>query len=161
MIFSSVDAIAKSFMQESHERWFYYYTLFTPTELLLAKLLYNLFLMVIVSAFTLALFSLFVGFPIRDIGFFSMALIGGVFCLTVLFTFMSVIASKAGKNTALVTILSLPIAIPLIAVIINFTKKTLVVQNVSIYSTDIVLLCSINILMMIMGFLLFQFTWKE
>ncbi len=161
MIFSSVDAIAKSFMQESQERWFYYYTLFTPGQLILAKLAYNLVLMVLVSTFTLLLFSLFVGFPIHDIGFFALALLGGVVCLTVLFTFMSVIAAKAGKNTALVTILSLPIAIPLLAVIINFTKKTLVVQNAVIYSTDIVLLCSINLLMIIMGYILFQFTWKE
>jgi heme exporter protein B len=161
MIFSSVDAVAKSFMQESQERWFYYYTLISPSQLVIAKLVYNLLLMRLVSSFNLLLFSLFIGFPIHDYGYFLIALSGGVICLTVLFTFMSVIASKAGKNTALVTILSLPIAIPLMAVIINFTKKTLVVQNASIYFTDIVLLCAINILMLVMGYLLFQFSWKE
>ena len=41
ILFGAITSISKSFLYESKNRNYYYYFLFTPTELILSKLIYN------------------------------------------------------------------------------------------------------------------------
>ncbi len=41
ILFVSITSISKSFFHESHNRNYYYYYLFSPSELIVAKLIYN------------------------------------------------------------------------------------------------------------------------
>src|SRR3978361_849621 len=45
MLFASINAIAKSFMQESRGRLLYYYTIASPQAIILSKIIYNVLLM--------------------------------------------------------------------------------------------------------------------
>ena len=45
MLFTAVNAVAKSFMQESAGRQLYYYTLANPRDIMLSKIIYNIFIM--------------------------------------------------------------------------------------------------------------------
>ena len=44
LLFTSINAIAKSFMQENRSRYLYYYTIVNPAALILSKIIYNLIL---------------------------------------------------------------------------------------------------------------------
>src|SRR3954471_8302956 len=46
-LFVAVNAVAKSFLQESPERFRYYFTLVKPSTFLLAKMIYSIVLMLI------------------------------------------------------------------------------------------------------------------
>lgn len=161
LLFGSVDALSKGFLQEGRERHFYYYTLIDPIAFLVAKLLYNSVLMLVLSCFTLLLFTLFLGFPVMDIVAFCCVLIGGIICFTILFTFMSVLAARSGKSTTLVSILTLPIAIPLLAIIIAATQKTMVQHTFMAYANDLLFLAALNILLLALAVILFKFTWQD
>jgi heme exporter protein B len=160
-LFGSVDALSKGFLQEGRDRHFYYYTLIGPIEFLTAKLMYNILLMVVLGFFTLLLFILFLGFPVVDIGAFACILLGGMVCFTILFTFMSVLAARSGKSTTLVSILTLPIAIPLLAIIISATQKTMIAHSFGEYSNDLLFLSALNILLLALAVILFKYTWQD
>src|ERR1700704_1354647 len=59
MLFASVNAIAKSFMQESKSRLLYYYSIASPQAIILSKTIYNICLMSLLSALTLPIYMLF------------------------------------------------------------------------------------------------------
>ena len=46
ILFTAVNAVAKSFLQESPARQLYYYTLASPQAIILAKIFYNICVMV-------------------------------------------------------------------------------------------------------------------
>jgi heme exporter protein B len=161
LLFGSVDALSKGFLQEGRDRHFYYYTLIGPIEFLSAKLMYNIVLMLILGLFTLLLFVLFLGFPVVDIWAFICIMFGGMVCFTILFTFMSVLAARSGKSTTLVSILTLPIAIPLLAIIISATQKTMIVHSFSEYANDLLFLSALNILLLGLAVILFKYTWQD
>ena len=160
-LFASLNAMAKSFLQESTLRWNYYYTLFSPTHLLIAKLLYNFFLLGLITAFNLLLFVVFLNFPLQDVGMFLCSVLLGVMMLVILFSVMSAIAAKASKNASLTAIISLPIIIPMLSFLINFSLKSISNQPLNLYITDVGLLTVMNVLMLGLGLLLFRFTWAD
>eukprot|EP01037_Dinobryon_pediforme_P010206 gene10206-10276_t len=57
MLFASVNAIAKSFMQESRSRLLYYYSIASPQSVILSKTIYNIFLMALLSTLALIVYS--------------------------------------------------------------------------------------------------------
>src|SRR5476651_2551114 len=59
MLFASVNAIAKSFIQESKSRLLYYYTIASPRAIILSKTVYNILLMSMLSILALAIYMLF------------------------------------------------------------------------------------------------------
>src|SRR5215510_1226420 len=64
-LFICINAVAKSFLQESRGRMLYFYSIASPSDFVLAKLLFNSLLMLVMSLLSLALFALFLGSPIQ------------------------------------------------------------------------------------------------
>src|ERR1700742_1262737 len=52
-LFICVNAVAKSFLQESRERMLYFYTIAGPRDFILSKLLFNVVLMIVMSLLSL------------------------------------------------------------------------------------------------------------
>src|SRR6185503_8040746 len=67
-LFICINAVAKSFMQESKGRMLYFYSIASPGDFVLAKLLFNSLLMLVMSGLSLLLFSLFLGNPVQKTG---------------------------------------------------------------------------------------------
>ena len=70
-LFISVNAVAKSFLQESRGKMLYFYTLVSPVEFVIAKIVYNIVLMILMSLISLGLFFLFLGNPVNDAAWFT------------------------------------------------------------------------------------------
>lgn len=64
MLFASVNAIAKSFMQESKSRLLYYYSIASPQAIILSKTIYNILLMSLLSILTLLVYLVFLPIPL-------------------------------------------------------------------------------------------------
>ncbi|MEO1627997.1 MAG: ABC transporter permease, partial [Bacteroidota bacterium] len=77
VLFASVNAIAKSFIQESGNRQLYYYTLVDPTAIILSKIIYNTLLLSFLSLLSYLSFSFVVGNPVRNYEQFFTALFLG------------------------------------------------------------------------------------
>src|SRR6478736_4439182 len=63
-LFICINAVAKSFLQESKGRMLYFYSIASPADFVLAKLLFNSLLMLVMSLLSILLFTLFLGNPV-------------------------------------------------------------------------------------------------
>src|SRR5437868_2491220 len=66
-LFICVNAVAKSFLQENRGRMLYYYSIASPADFVLAKLLFNSLLMLLMSGLSLLLFTLYLGNPLQKV----------------------------------------------------------------------------------------------
>src|ERR1035437_6565815 len=101
-LFVCVNAVAKSFLQESKGRMLYFFSITSPVSFIISKLLYNIILMIIMSMISLLLFFIFLSNPVTDmLRFIGIVILGGA-GISMVFTLMSAIAGKAQQNAALI-----------------------------------------------------------
>ena len=77
MLFASINAVAKSFMQESRGRQLYMHTLASPQAIILSKIIYNVLLMISLSLICFLFYSLFIGNIVQNIPMFILCLLLG------------------------------------------------------------------------------------
>src|SRR5256714_1931382 len=87
-LFICVNAVAKSFLQESRDRMLYFYSIAGARDFILAKLLFNSVLMVVMSLVSLLLFLLLGNPLLHFLKFCGLVCLGGlslshVFCFLV------------------------------------------------------------------------------
>jgi len=159
-LFVCVNAVAKSFLQESKGRMLYYYSLSGPGEFILARLLFNAVLMFMMSIISLLLFQLLLGDPLAHaLQFAGIALFGG-FGLSLVFTFLSAIAARAQQNAALMAILGFPLIIPQLLLLMRLSNTAFGAFQGSIREI-ILLLAGLDILIIALAIILFPFLWKD
>ena len=161
MLFASVNAIAKSFMQESKSRLLYYYSIAGPQAIILSKTIYNVLLMSLLSILALLVYILFFPNTIGDPLLYFFAVLLGSMSFSTVFTMISAIASKAGNNGTLMAILSFPVIIPVILVLIKLSKSAMDGIQRSLSYGNIGVLAAINIIVIATALLLFPFLWHD
>jgi len=161
LLFAAVNAVAKSFMQESRGRMLYYYTLANAASIIMAKTIYSLLLMIILSIVSLAFYSLFVGSPVQNYQMYFVAMILGSAGLASVLSMVSAIASKAGSNTTLMAILGFPILIPLLMTTIRFSKNAMDGLAWSVSYNLMIILIALNVMVIALSYLLFPYLWRE
>ncbi len=159
-LFISVNAVAKSFLQESRNRMLYYHSITGPKNFILAKLLFNALLMLLMSSISFILFTLFLGNPvIMFIPFAGLVLLGG-FSLSLVFTFLAAIAAKAQQNAAIMAILGFPLIIPQLIMLMKISSAAFS-STADIQLTPVLLLGVIDVLVILLAIILFPFLWKD
>lgn len=159
-LFICINAVAKSFLQESRGRMLYYYSIASPTAFVLAKLLFNSLLMLLMSGLSLLLFVLFLGNPMREAGpFIGLVLLGG-WSLSLVFTFLAAIAARAQQNAAIMAVLGFPIIIPQLLLLMRLSNAAFA-PLLTIPATTVILLVVMDILVMLLAVILFPFLWKD
>jgi len=161
MLFASVNAIAKSFMQESKSRLLYYYSIASPQAIILSKTIYNILLMSLLSTLTLPIYMLFFSNTLGDPLFYFLSVMMGSISFSTIFTMISAIASKAGNNGTLMAILSFPVIIPVILVLIRLSKNAMDGLDRSVNYSNIGVLCAINVIVIATSLLLFPYLWRD
>jgi heme exporter protein B len=161
ILFASVNAIAKSFMQESKNRLLYYYTIASPQAIILSKTIYNILLMSLLSVLALIVYLLLIPNTIGDPLFYFITVLLGSFSFSTVFTMISAIASKAGNNGTLMSILSFPVIIPVILVLIRLSKSAMDGLERSLSYGNISVLCAINVIVLATSLLLFPYLWRD
>ena len=159
-LFISINAVAKSFLQESKNRMLYYQSITSPVNFILAKLLFNSVLMLAMSALSFILFALFMNYPVeRSAVFIGLVFLGG-WSLSLVFTFLAAIAAKAQQNAAIMAILGFPIIIPQLLILMKVSNNVFD-ATASIPVMNIILLFFSNVLVIILAVVLFPFLWKD
>lgn len=161
MLFASVNAIAKSFIQESRSRMLYYYTIASPQAVILSKIIYNMMLMILLSFLALGVYFIFFNTDVADLLFYSIAVLLGAISFSTVFTTISAIASKAGNNGTIMAVLSFPIIIPVILLLVRVSKAALDGFDRSLNYGNIEALCLINVVVIAVSLILFPFLWRE
>ena len=159
-LFISINAVAKSFLQESRGRMLYYYSIASPRDFVLAKLLFNSLLMLVMSLLSLLLFSMFLGNPVSEAGpFIGLVLLGG-WSLSMVFTFLAAIAAKAQQNAAIMAVLGFPVIIPQLVLLMRLSNAAFA-PLVTIPTSSVLLLVALDIMVILLAVILFPFLWKD
>ncbi|MDB5031241.1 heme exporter protein CcmB [Mucilaginibacter sp.] len=161
ILFASVNAIAKSFVQESKSRLLYYYSIASPHAIILSKTIYNILLMSLLSILALIVYLVFFNNTIGDPLFYFITVLLGSVSFSTVFTMISAIASKAGNNGTLMAILSFPVIIPVILILIRLSKSAMDGIERSLSYGNIGVLCLINVIVMATALLLFPYIWRD
>jgi heme exporter protein B len=160
MLFASVNAIAKSFVQENRGRQLYYYTIASPQAIILSKIVYNVLLMLLLASVAIGFYSIVFRNTLGDPLFYLLAVLLGSISFASVFTMVSGIASKA-NNGALMAILSFPVIIPLLILLIKFSKNAMDGLDRSVSYNEIGVLVAINVMVVAISLILFPYLWRE
>ena len=159
-LFICINAVAKSFLQESRGRMLYFYSIAGARDFLLAKLLFNSLLMLLMSLLSILLFALLLGNPVQKVAqFIGLVLLGG-WSLSLVFTFLAAIAAKAQQNAAIMAILGFPLIIPQLLLLMRLSNAVFSFSSV-IPVTTVLLLVALDILVVLLAIILFPFLWKD
>jgi heme exporter protein B len=159
-LFICINAVAKSFLQESKGRMLYFYSIVSPGNFVLSKLLFNSALMLIMSLLSLVLFMLFLGNPIqRALPFTGLVLLGG-WSLSLIFTFLAAIAARAQQNAAIMAVLGFPLIIPQLLLLSQLANATFN-PALPFHASTIALLVALDVMAIILAVILFPFLWKD
>ncbi len=159
-LFICINAVAKSFLQESRNRMLYYQSIASPQNFVLAKLLFNTLLMLIMSGLSLLLFSVFLGNPAEKLLQFTGIVLLGGWGLSLVFTFLAAIAAKAQQNAAIMAILGFPIIIPELMLLMRISR-TAFSDLLSLPVTTVLLLVALDFMVIVLSIILFPFLWKD
>ena len=159
-LFICINAVAKSFLQETRGRMLYFYSIVNPRDFILAKLVFNSVLMLLMSFLSILLFSLFLGNPVQKVlPFIGLVLLGG-WSLSLVFTFLSAIAAKAQQNAAIMAILGFPIIIPQLMLLMQLSN-TVFTDKMGIAYSTLLLIVVLDVLVVMLAVILFPFLWKD
>jgi len=161
ILFSSVNAVAKSFVQEHQGRQLYYYMIAAPESIILSKIIYNTFLTLVLALLGYGVFSLILGNPVQDQTMFVLNLILGAVGLSSCLTMVSGIASKAGNNATLMAILSFPLVIPILLMAISISKNAMDGIDRDLSLDKMLILLAINAIICSTAYILFPYLWRS
>jgi heme exporter protein B len=161
LLFTSVNAIAKSFIQERSGRLIYYYTLVSPQGIILSKIVYNSILMLVLSLVGYTVYALVLGNPVEDKGLFLGNMLVGAVGFSSTLTMVSGIASKAGNNSILMAVLSFPVIIPMLVMLIKVSKNAMDGLERSLSMDELITLLAINAIVLTVSYILFPYLWRS
>ena len=160
-LFVSVNAIAKSFMQESRGRLLYFYSLVHPRCFIAAKLIYNVLLMALMSVIALVCCLVFLGNPLINFWYFTGVVMLGGISLSLLFTMLAAIAAQANQNAALMAVMGFPIIMPLLMLLANVARAAFDTVYQPGLPQMFLLLAGMDVLIVALAMILFPFLWKD
>ncbi len=161
MLFAAVNAVARSFMQESRGVQLYYYTMLNPGSVIISKIIYNTALLIAVSAVNFVFYSLFLGNDVDDVPMFLSGLVLGSAGLASTLTLISAVASRANSNPSMMAILSFPILIPLLMSIIRFSKNAIDGIGWAVNGNYAYSLLALFGIVVVLSYLLFPYLWRD
>lgn len=160
-LFVCINAVAKSFLQENKGRLIYFYSIAGPRDFILSKLLFNALLMLVMSSMSLLLFVVLMGNPLmRPLQFAGLSILGGI-SLSLVFTFLAAIASKAQQQAALMAILGFPIIIPQLLLLMKIATIAFSSVIQAGLAQMVLLLIGLDLMVIVLSIILFPFLWKD
>jgi len=161
-LFVCVNAVAKSFLQESKGRMLYFFSITSPVSFIIGKLIYSTVVMLLMVLVSLLLFRVLLGNPVSNyLQFIGIACLGGI-SLSLVFTLMAAIAAKAQQNAAVMAILGFPLIIPQLLLLIRLSRSAFgeVFREGALLQITL-LLIALDILVIVLAIVLFPFLWKD
>jgi heme exporter protein B len=160
-LFVCINAVAKSFLQESRGRMLYFYSIAGARDFVLAKLLFNAALMIVMSLLSLIVFTVLLGNPLENaFKFIFITCLGGV-SLSLVFTFLAAIASKAQQQAALMAIMGFPLIIPQLLLLMKISSSAFSSVIQAGWWQMVLLLAGLDLMVVALAIILFPFLWKD
>ncbi len=161
MLFIAINAIGKSFTQESTQRNLFYYTLVSPEAIIYSKIIYNSLIMIGISLVGFFFYSWVMGNPVGNIPLYLVAIVLGGIGFASSLSLMAGIAAQGDNSSTLMAVLSFPVIIPLLLLILKLAKSAM--DGISIQENwdEIAVLGALDTIVIVLSGILFPFIWKH
>ncbi len=131
-----------------------------PEAVLTSKLLFNIFLFLLLELVIIPIYIFFLQLEINFITHFILTIIIGGFAISSSTTILAAIVAKAGGKGALFTVVSFPVVIPILWIAINSTAQTLGNTVLSDYR-NIIFLLAFSGAIIALSYIMFDHIWIE
>lgn len=160
-LFAATNAVAKAFVQDGKNQLLYLYTLAAPRAVILAKIVYNMLLLIVVSLLTYAFYAVLIGNPVENIWLYLLTLVLGAAGFSGTLTLLSSIAAQTGNNVTLLSILGFPVLLPLLITLLKLSKNAADGLAFSVSIKYLLVLLALNIIVAALSYLLFPYLWRD
>ena len=159
-LFAGLNALVRSFQSESRKQYLYYYQLAHPGEIIIAKIIYNVMMLLLVSLALYGAMTLFTFDAVQDRGLFLGTVTLGAIGVSVCFTFVAAILGTDNNQSSMMAILALPLIIPILLLLIKLSANALGILNDTEYSTDMILLGGIDLILFGLAVMIYPILWR-
>jgi heme exporter protein B len=161
LLFIAINAIGKSFTQESSQRNLFYFTLVSPEAVIFSKIIYNSLVMIGVSFIGILFYSWVMGNPVGNMPLYLLSILLGSVGLASTLSLMAGIAAQAENSATLMAVLSFPIIIPLLLLLLKLSKSAM--DGISIQENwdEIAILGALNTIVVVLSGILFPYIWRH
>ncbi|OYD47261.1 ABC transporter permease [Sphingobacterium cellulitidis] len=161
LLFASINAMSRSFIQETGNRHLYYYSIVSPKAIILAKIIYNSLVMILMTGIAFIVYNLIFKTEIGNLPVYLLSIFLGSISFASVFTMIAGISAKAGNNSTIMAILSFPVIIPLLIILIKLSRTALMGGFLGGSWPDIAILLAINVVTIAISLLLFPYLWRD
>jgi heme exporter protein B len=161
LLFNAIIAASKSFSSETRGRSLYNFTIYHPRHLISAKLIYNMLLVLIVSLAGYAIFSLFIGDPVKNLPLFIVNVVLSSMAFSGVLTMTAGIASKTNGSFTLMSVLSIPLLFPMLLLAMRVSLFATLGKSFSYCAYYLLGLLALNVIISLLCILLFPYLWRE
>ncbi len=161
ILFVAINAVGKSFTQESKNRDLFYYTAVSPEAIIYSKIIYNSLVLIAVSFIGLFFYSYVMGNPIQNIPLYLISLILGSIGFGSTLSLIASIAAQGENNATLMAVLSFPLTIPLLLILIKLSKSAMDGFGLIENWNEIATLFALNTILIILSGILFPYLWRN
>ncbi len=162
MLFSAINAAGKSFVQDSRSRFIYLYSVASPQAIILAKVIYNMLLMLLLTGIGFLVYIILLGSnPVQNMPLFIVNALLGSIGFSAVLTTMSAISSRTNNSFTLMAVLSFPLILPLLMTLIKISKNAIDGLDTTISYKYLLVLVGINVISGVLSYLLFPYLWKD
>lgn len=161
ILFVAINAVGKSFTQESKNRDLFYYTAVSPEALIYSKIIYNSLILLAVSLVGFFFYTWVMGNPIENQGLYLASLGLGAIGFGSMLSLVAGIAAKGENNATLMAVLSFPLTIPLLLLLIKVSKSAMDGFGLIENWNEIATLFALDIILISLSGILFPYLWRN
>jgi len=160
-LFIAVNAIGKSFTQESKQRNLFYYYIVSPEAIIYSKIIYNSMVMIGISFVGILFYSWVMGNPVGNLPLYLISLLFGSIGFSATLTMVAGIAAQGENSATLMSVLSFPIIIPLLLILLKLSKSAM--DGISIQENwdEMATLASLDVIVIVLSGILFPYIWRH
>jgi len=161
LMFASMNAVSKTFIQENSNRQFYIYTLASPKAIILSKIIYNSIFVFVLSMLSYFLYIIFMGSKAQNEMMFIINAAFGSIGISVVLTFVSAISSRTNNNFTLMAVLGFPLILPLLLVLMKLSEFAINGTDWIIALKYFLLIFLIDAIVLVLSLVLFPYLWCD
>ncbi len=159
-LFATINATTKSFLEPSGVQ-LYYYTLFKPVHVIIAKMVYNSVLLIVLGIVAYFVFTVFIGNEVRNHAMMVLDIILAAIGLASMLSLTGAIAAQTNGQFGMMALMVLPICLPLLNIVMKISKMAQDDIAWSVAGKYLLGLMLIDVISISLSYLLFPYLWRK
>jgi heme exporter protein B len=161
LMFASMNAVSRTFVNENPNRQFYFFTLASPQAIILSKIFYNAILVFILSMLSYFFYIIFMGNKAQNELMFIVCVALGSIGISTILTFVSAISSRTNNNFTLMAVLGFPLMLPLLLILMKLSEFAIAGADWLTALIYFLLIFLIDAIVLVLALILFPYLWHD